>query len=474
MLRGMADILIIGSGLGGLSAATLLARDGHRVTVLERDPQPPPPVERAGQAWDRWHRRGVNQFRLPHFMLPRWWAQMQEDIPELSPTLRAAGALQFNTITALPERMRGPVRAGDDQFDTITARRPVLETAMSAVAEGAGATIRRGVTITGFTADRSSRVPRVTGVLTDGGTVVRADVVVDCCGRRSALRSWLSAVGARPPLEEREESGFVYYARHFWSPTGQFPSQLSTLTQNYDSVTVLTLPSDGGTWSVVLTTSSKDKELRALRNPAIWHAALRQYPLAAHWADGIPISGLDVIAGIEDRHRCLLVAGEPVATGVLALADAWACTNPSLGRGASMAILHAGLLRDLLRETDPEEHEKLARRFHEVTTRIAEPLFRSTLWYDRHRLAEIDADIAGQPYRTADAGWSATKALAAASLTDPGLLREYASMGAFLTTGQEVFTKPGILDRTMALGAGSPQYPLPGPSRAELLRTIRA
>jgi 2-polyprenyl-6-methoxyphenol hydroxylase-like FAD-dependent oxidoreductase len=474
MLRGMADILIIGSGLGGLSAATLLARDGHRVTVLERDPDPPPPVERAGDAWDGWQRRGVNQFHLPHFMLARWWAQMRDEIPELWPALRAAGALRFNTLTALPEGMRGPLRAGDDRFDTVTARRPVLEAAMSAVAEASGVTIHRGVAVTGFTTDGVSRVPRVTGVLTDHGPAVRADIVVDCCGRRSALGSWLSAVGARPPAEEREDIGFVYYARHFRSRTGQLPTQLASLIQNHDSLTVLTLPADHDTWSVVLTTSSKDKAVRALRDPATWQAVLQRYPLAAHWADGVPISGLNVFAGIEDRHRCLLVDGEPVATGVLALADAWACTNPSLGRGAAMAILHARLLRDLLRETDPDDHEKLARRFHEATTRVAEPLFRSTLWYDRHRLAEIDADIAGEPYRPADPRWVATNALAAAGHTDPDLLRDHSSITSFVATGQEVFARPGVLDRTMALAANAPQYPLPGPTRAELLATIRA
>jgi flavin-dependent dehydrogenase len=252
------------------------------------------------------------------------------------------------------------------------------------------------------------------------------------------------------------------------------PAARGPLLQNYDSLTVATLPADNGTWSVVLVASSRDKALRALRNPATWHALLQRYPLAAHWADGEPIAGMEIIAGIEDRYRCLLVDGEPVATGVLAVADAWACTNPSVGRGASLAILHAGLLRDLLRETDPEDHEKLARRFHEVTARVAEPLFRSTLWYDRHRLAEIEADIAGRPYRPADPNWIAAKALAAASRSDPDLLREQSSIGSFIATGQEVFARPGVLDRAMALGAGSPQYPLPGPTRAELLTTIRA
>jgi 2-polyprenyl-6-methoxyphenol hydroxylase-like FAD-dependent oxidoreductase len=37
----MAEVLVLGAGLNGLAAAMLLARDGHRVTVLERDPAGP-------------------------------------------------------------------------------------------------------------------------------------------------------------------------------------------------------------------------------------------------------------------------------------------------------------------------------------------------------------------------------------------------------------------------------------------------
>lgn len=471
----MARILVLGAGLGGLSTAMLLARDGHEVTVLERDPGgPPDDLDPAGadEAWGGWQRRGVNQFRLPHFMLPAWWAQVRTELPTVAQALTAAGATRFNVLESLPESRRGPMRAGDERFETVTARRPVLELALSAAARELGVDLRRGVTVTGLATDQGTPVPRVTGVLTDAGRVIRADLVVDCGGRRSALSAWLAAAGARPPVEEREDCGFVYYGRHFRSPDGVIPAALTNPLHNYDSLSILTLVGDNGTWSVVMTTSARDHALRDLRDPARWHAVLARYPLAAHWTAGVPISGIDVMAGIEDRHRRLVVDGSPVATGVLAVADAWACTNPSLGRGASIGLMHARLLRDLLHECDPADHDKIVRRFDEMTMQVTEPIYRATLWLDRHRLAEIDADIAGRPYRPDDPRWTAAKALFAASLADPDLTRDHSAIAGLLTTPDQVFARPGVVDRVMALGAAAPQYPLPGPARAELIATL--
>jgi hypothetical protein len=52
-----------------------------------------------------------------------------------------------------------------------------------------------------------------------------------------------------------------------------------------------------------------------------------------------------------------VVEGQPVVTGFAAVRDAWACTNPSAGRGLSVGILHAQVLRKLAREhlDDPAE-----------------------------------------------------------------------------------------------------------------------
>jgi 2-polyprenyl-6-methoxyphenol hydroxylase-like FAD-dependent oxidoreductase len=468
----VAQVLIIGAGVGGLSTAMLLARDGHDVTVLERDPAAPPAAGHAPLAWDGWERRGVNQFRLPHFMLPRWWALVRAELPELVPALDAAGALRFNTVAALPESSRGPLRPDDDRFDTVTARRPVLEAAMAAAAAAMGVRVRRGVVVRGLIVDGRAPVPRITGVRTATGDVA-ADLVVDCAGRRSALPDWLAAVGARPPEQEVAEAGFAYYGRHFraGSPAG-LPDSRAPLLQHHDSVSFLTLPGDNDTWSVVLTTSARDTALRGLRDPARWHAVVARYPLAAHWVEAEPISPIDVMAGLEDRHRRYVVDGEPVATGVVAAADSWACTNPSLGRGVSIGLVHGLLLRDALRETGAEDHDKLVRRFDELTDQVAEPLYRATRWFDDHRLAEIDGDVAGVEYRPDDLRWAVSKALVPAALADPDACRAFATIGGLLALPDEVFAEPGVAQRVMALGAGATRYPLPGPDRAELLATV--
>ena len=153
-------------------------------------------------------------------------------------------------------------------------------------------------------------------------------------------------------------------------------------------------------------TSSKDTALRPLREADRWEAVVRGLPLVAHWLDGTPIDdGVQVMARLEDRYRGFVVDGKPVATGVVAVADSWACSNPANGRGASIGMLHALTLRDQLRAVDLDDPAAFAEAFHAATAETVEPWYRATLTSDRHRLGEIEAGIRGAAYDSPDPGY---------------------------------------------------------------------
>jgi 2-polyprenyl-6-methoxyphenol hydroxylase-like FAD-dependent oxidoreductase len=390
--------------------------------------------------------------------------------------LDEAGALRLNVIAGVPTQITGGLRPGDDDFAVLTARRPVAESVVAACAEATpGVTVRRGVTVSGVTTGPAAvaGVPHVTGVRTDEGEAIAADLVVDATGRRSPLSDWLAAAGGRRPAEEVEDSGFVYYGRHFRSADGTLPAIMGPLLQNYGSVSALTLPADNGTWGVGIVASAADRAMRAVRDVDAWTAAVRSLPFAAHWLEGEPLEErVMVMAKIEDRHRRFVIGGEPVATGVVAVADSWACTNPSLGRGISMATMHALALRDLLRATTKDDPAGFARAFDEATTATVEPWYRATVAFDRHRLAEIDATVRGESYRPDDSAWEIAQGLQFAAGQDPDCFRAYLSIVGMLETPEEALNRAGVFEKVLDVGSQWRDAPVVGPTRDELLAIV--
>jgi len=463
----MAEILVLGAGLTGLTTAMLLARDGHDVTVLERDAADPP-GDAPAAAWTGWDRGGVAQFHQLHLMLPRWREVMETELPGVLDALRAAGGLDHNALHHRPVAQTGGWQPGDERFGLVTARRPVLEAAVaSAAARCPGLRIRRGVAVTGLLTSDGGAVPQVVGVRTVAGDV-RASLVVDAGGRRSAVSRWIVDAGGRAPVDQRADCGFVYYGRHY---RGAMPAGVDSMLSHNESVSLLTLPADNGTWGVGITTSSRDRALRELRHVPCWEAAIRCYPATAGWIDAEPITGISVMAGIEDRRRELVIDSAPVVTGLVALGDAWASTNPSLGRGASIGALHACVLRDVVAKEGTDDPDTLVLRFAAETAATVAPYLDSTLSFDRHRLAEIEADAAGVPYEPEDPAWAMTRALGAGARTDPVVARALAAIASVQALPAEVLGDPAVLGHAAAF-LGRPHY-APGASRAELLAAVR-
>ena len=358
------------------------------------------------EAWERWQRPGLNQFRQGHVFLPGFRSVLEAELPEVAKALQAAGALRLNLIRdVLPAAMTGGWRDGDERYDWLTGRRALVEAVLAAAAESTpGVEIRRGTAVVGLVTGSRARpgVPHVVGVRTRLGESIPADLVVDMSGRRSALPAWLRGVDARPPVEELEDSGFLYYGRYFRSADGSMPAMRGPVQMDWGTITSLTLPADNGTWAIVLVTGSKDTALRPLRETARWEALVRGLPLVAHWLDGTPLEDeVQVMARLEDRYRGFVVDGQPVATGVVAVADSWACSNPANGRGASIGLLHALTLRDQLRATGLDDPAAFADAFHAATAETVEPWYRATLATDRYRLGEIEAGAARRDLRSA-------------------------------------------------------------------------
>ena len=288
-------------------------------------------------------------------------------------------------------------------------------------------------------------------------------------GRARRSSPLLAALGGPVPVEEREDSGFIYYARFFRSGGAGFPPLRGLVHQFYNSVSVLTLPSDDRTWSVTLVAASRDRELRVLHEPDRWTAVARCFPSSVAWLDAEPVTGVVAMAGIEDRIRHYVVDGRPVVTGVLPVGDAWACTTPSLGRGVTMALGHAVLLRDALRAGDGESPGQRSLRWAEVTGDVLEPWYRSTIAGDGLRLAEIENDRAGVAYTPGDTRFGPTKALQTAAHRDPEVLRGLLDVGSMQALPLQVLSRPGMAARVRAAtGANVPQYPVAGPDRETL------
>ena len=108
-------IIVLGGGVCGLAAAMLLARDGHDVTVLERDPAPVP--DTLDDAWRRGSAAGVAQFHQPHFLQPAGRVVLDAELPDVRDAFAAAGARRFDALddAAAAVTDRAP-RPGDERF----------------------------------------------------------------------------------------------------------------------------------------------------------------------------------------------------------------------------------------------------------------------------------------------------------------------------------------------------------------------
>ena len=275
--------------------------------------------------------------------------------------------------------------------------------------------------------------------------------------------------------EKTEDSRFVYYTRFYRRAAGgDFPESYTISLYPAGAITILTLPGDNDTWSTTLYATTSDKAMRAVRDPQVFEQVVRAHPLRASWVDGEALTGVEVMAGISDRERSLFLGELPIATGVVSVADAWACTNPSLGRGITMALIHASSIVNEVTAflDDPEE---LANAWRRTTSNEVQPWHTATLEKDRRRNAEMDAIRLGEaspdhiPSVLFDGANPDEAAFFAAMGIDQDVFRAGLEMAGLYVLPEIVMARPAVREKLGLMKKAVPQFPPPPiPDRSQL------
>lgn len=392
------DVVIIGGSIAGLGCGLALAADGWQVTVIEADATPLP--DSVEEAWDRWDRRGAPQSRHTHVLLARLRNLIRDHAPAFLDELRANGAVEHR-FTELATRQFGDTAVledGDDDIVMLSCRRVTFEYLLRRYVLATGNLAFREAKVTGLLADApdDGAPPRVRGVRLDDGSTVDADLVVDASGRRSSIGTWFTELGVAAPPEEEESCGIFYTSRFYRLRDGaDYPSG-GPYHRGLEGVATFDLPylkgmvgrGDNRTFSVTMAADPDDPVMRRLLTEEGYQAAVAQIPLFESWLDperSSPISPVHGMASIRDLRRHLVVDGNPLVTGFVAVGDSLMHTNPIVGLGCTMAWVGAFELAAVLRQgLDPTP---LVLAYHDrIETEVA-PWYEEQVKMDRATLS---------------------------------------------------------------------------------------
>jgi 2-polyprenyl-6-methoxyphenol hydroxylase-like FAD-dependent oxidoreductase len=436
-------VTIIGAGPAGLFVGAGLARRGHEVIAVERDP---------GPAEDgSWPRRGVMQFHHAHAFRYQVAQALQEELPEALRRWLAAGAEPVGF--RLPD-------GGEVPMGT-RSRRMTFERALRASAlDVPGLRVRHG-----HVEDVSCRNGRADGVRVDGRSVP-ADLVIDASGRAGrATRSLRPAAASRGPC------GIAYVDRQYQLRPGAEPGPLvnpiawQADLHGYQAIVFL---HEHGIFSVLLARPVAVPALAQLRHEAAFSAACRAIPGLADWVDpdrARPVTPVLPGGALLNAYRGQTGPdGQLAQPGLVFVGDAVATTTPTFGRGVTTTLLQA---RQLLRLVD--EHgtdvQALGESFDAWCTEQIKPWVDDHIHMDesiRRRWAGEDVDLS-QPLPS--------DLILAAAEADPSLRAAYTG---YLSMTELPSSLRTVEPRTRALYAGGWRpRPAPGPDREELAEIVR-
>ncbi|GGB38166.1 hypothetical protein GCM10011380_29440 [Sphingomonas metalli] len=315
------DILVIGGGIGGLTAAIALRRDGHRVTVVEKDPS--------------WSVYGVGIIQQSNVI------RAMKSLGLIDSYLGAASGFDhvevFTPAGVCVARVPSP-KLVEGYPANVGIGRPALHRVLADRVLADGVEVLLGLTVTAL-AEEGDRV-RVT--LSDGQER-EADIVVGADGVYSQTRRQLFPEAPVPD----------YTGQAVWRYNLPRPAGLDALQAFNGPIGIGLVPMSADQIYMFVTTPEPAGTRYPVEGLA---AAMRAKLAAAPPAVQALAEGITEDEGVVYRPlETLIVDGDWHRGRVVLLGDALHATTPHLGQGAGMAIEDSIVLAEEIARHDTPE-----------------------------------------------------------------------------------------------------------------------
>jgi 2-polyprenyl-6-methoxyphenol hydroxylase-like FAD-dependent oxidoreductase len=349
--------VVIGAGMGGLSAARALAEHFEQVVVIENDALPAEAAPRPG----------TPQCKHVHGLLMGGLQALDSFFPGFEQVLLEAGAVPMRLSSELRYEVPGydPFPQRDLGLQILCMTRPLIEaTVRKKIAQHGNISLREcckaqelvvgtrsNGKASGKTGDNATEITGVRCAHGDGRVEdIAADFVVDASSHGLLTLNLLGSLGLAAPAETTIGVDIGYCTAMFGIPDDaptDWKGMVVLPQPPHNRRGAFILPAEGGRWVVTLAGRYGDKPpddeagffayVKNLRTPTA-HNALR----SAKRQTGFSRYGLKA----SRRRHFESVTNFP--HGLLPFGDTICRFNPIYGQGMSVAAKEACLLRDLL------------------------------------------------------------------------------------------------------------------------------